>query len=70
MAALIGGDLGPRLLPIGSLAGLLWLNSLQMLGVYIRPSQFVLVGLPVTIPALGVSLIILLLGQPLQLLVK
>jgi arsenical pump membrane protein len=63
MAALIGGDLGPRLLPIGSLAGLLWLNSLKMLGVYIRPSQFVLVGLPVTVPALSVSLIILLLGM-------
>jgi arsenical pump membrane protein len=63
MAALIGGDLGPRLLPIGSLAGLLWLNSLQTLGVYIRPSRFILVGLPVTIPALGVSLIVLLLGM-------
>jgi arsenical pump membrane protein len=63
MAALIGGDLGPRLLPIGSLAGLLWLNSLQTFGVYIRPSQFILVGLPVTIPTLGVSLIVLLLGM-------
>jgi arsenical pump membrane protein len=62
LAALIGGDLGPRLLPMGSLAGLLWLDSLRRQGVYISASRFVLVGLPVTIPTLGLSLLILVLG--------
>jgi arsenical pump membrane protein len=59
LAALIGGDLGPRLLPMGSLAGLLWLDSLRRQGVYISASRFILVGLPVTIPSLGLSLLIL-----------
>jgi arsenical pump membrane protein len=55
-AALIGGDLGPRLLPIGSLAGLLWLHTLRMRGVAIPLSLFVRVGLVVTVPSLAVSL--------------
>jgi arsenical pump membrane protein len=63
LAALIGGDLGPRLLPMGSLAGLLWLDSLRRQGVHISSFRFVLVGLPVTIPSLGLSLLILLLGM-------
>ena len=60
LAALIGG---PRLLPMGSLAGLLWLDSLRRQGVHICTSDFFLVGLPVTIPTLGLSLMILLLGN-------
>ena len=58
-AALIGGDLGPRLLPIGSLAGLLWLHSLRVRGVAIPLGLFVRVGLVVTIPSLLVSLAML-----------
>ncbi len=58
-AALIGGDLGPRLLPIGSLAGLLWLASLRAQGVPIRLGRFVLVGIIATIPALILSLLML-----------
>lgn len=61
LAALIGGDLGPRLLPMGSLAGLLWLDSLRRQGIYISISLFILVGLLVTIPSLGLSLLILFL---------
>jgi arsenical pump membrane protein len=59
LAVLIGGDLGPRLLPIGSLAGLLWLESCRRLGVEVSLRQFVAVGFAVTIPTLAVSLLIL-----------
>jgi arsenical pump membrane protein len=62
LAALVGGDLGPRLLPMGSLAGLLWLDSLRRLGVRISLSRFILIGLAVTVPTLGLSLIILFFG--------
>jgi arsenical pump membrane protein len=55
-AALIGGDLGPRLLPIGSLAGLLWIHTLRVRGFVIPLSTFVGVGLVVTLPSLIVSL--------------
>jgi arsenical pump membrane protein len=58
-AALIGGDLGPRLLPIGSLAGLLWLHALRQQGVEIRLRTFVGVGALVTVPSLLVSLLVL-----------
>jgi arsenical pump membrane protein len=63
LAALIGGDLGPRLLPMGSLAGLLWLDSLRRQGVQVSAYRFVLVGVPVTIPTLGLSLLILSLSM-------
>jgi arsenical pump membrane protein len=58
-AALIGGDLGPRLLPMGSLAGLLWLEMLRRQGVEIRLRQFMTVGAIVTVPTLVVSLLLL-----------
>jgi arsenical pump membrane protein len=58
-AALVGGDLGPRLLPIGSLAGLLWLESLRAQGAAIPIRTFVRVGLAVTLPVLALSLMLL-----------
>lgn len=58
-AALVGGDLGPRLLPIGSLAGLLWLHSLRSRGVEIGLGTFVRVGVIVTIPSVLASLAVL-----------
>lgn len=58
-AALIGGDLGPRLLPIGSLAGLLWLHALRLRGVVIPLATFARVGVIVTLPSLVVSLLAL-----------
>jgi arsenical pump membrane protein len=56
LAALVGGDLGPRLLPIGSLAGLLWITLLGRLGVEVPLRRFVTVGAAVTLPSLAVSL--------------
>lgn len=55
-AALIGGDLGPRLLPMGSLAGLLWLHALRRQGVPMSLRTFASIGALVTIPSLLVSL--------------
>jgi arsenical pump membrane protein len=60
LAALIGGDLGPRLLPTGSLAGLLWLEALRREGVHVRVWQFCVIGAVVTIPSLVLSLALLL----------
>ncbi len=59
LAALIGGDIGPRLLPIGSLAGLLWIDLLRRSGVEIRISTFVRVGTLVLLPTLALSLVML-----------
>jgi arsenical pump membrane protein len=56
LAALIGGDLGPRLLPMGSLAGLLWFSSLRRLDVEVSLLRFITIGATVTIPALALSL--------------
>ena len=55
-AALVGGDLGPRLLPHGSLAGLLWLHALRRSGVDVSLATFVKLGVAITIPTLAVSL--------------
>ena len=59
LAALIGGDLGPRLLPIGSLAGLLWIELLRRRGIEIRLWRFVSIGFLVTVPTLALSVLVL-----------
>jgi arsenical pump membrane protein len=56
LAALVGGDLGPRFLPTGSLAGIMWLHALRRQNVHVRLRDFVKVGALVTIPTLIVSL--------------
>ena len=56
LAALIGGDLGPRLFPMGSLAGLLWLEMLRRSGVEVSVRKFILVGAAATLPTLFVCL--------------
>jgi arsenical pump membrane protein len=58
-AALVGGDLGPRLLPIGSLAGLLWTGALRRHGIAVPLATFVRVGAIVTLPSLAASLVVL-----------
>lgn len=59
LAALVGGDLGPRLLPMGSLAGLLWIELLRRSGVEVTLRQFVTVGVTLTLPTLIASLALL-----------
>jgi arsenical pump membrane protein len=59
LAALVGGDLGPRLLPMGSLAGLLWIDMTRRLGLDIKVREFVRIGVLVTVPALAASLAVL-----------
>lgn len=59
LAALIGGDLGPRLFPMGSLAGLLWLEMVRRAGVRVPVSKFLVVGFVAAIPALVTSLLVL-----------
>ncbi len=59
LAALVGGDIGPRLLPIGSLAGLLWMNLLRRSGVEISIGKFFRLGTLVLVPTLALSLAML-----------
>jgi len=59
LAALVGCDIGPRLLPIGSLAGLLWMDLLRRRGVDIGIGRFVRLGTLVLIPTLFASLALL-----------
>lgn len=59
LAALVGGDLGPRFLPMGSLAGLLWIETAKRSGVTIRTIDFIRIGFMTTIPALSVALFVL-----------
>jgi arsenical pump membrane protein len=59
LAALVGGDLGPRLLPIGSLAGLLWIDLLRRRGIEIGVRRFFALGALVLVPTLVASLLLL-----------
>lgn len=61
LVALAGGDIGPRLLPSGSLAGLLWLAACRRANVRVSLRWFVTIGAVTLIPALSVSVAVLLL---------
>jgi arsenical pump membrane protein len=59
LAALVGGDIGPRLLPVGSLAGLLWMDLMRRAGAEISIGKFVRLGALVLLPTLALSLALL-----------
>lgn len=64
LVVLAGGDLGPRLLPSGSLAGLLWLAACRRQGVRVPLRWFVTTGAITLIPVLLGAVVLLVFLNP------
>jgi arsenical pump membrane protein len=63
-ALLLGVNVGPLVLVIGTLAALLWQASLTRLGVRVTARQFAAVGIRVLVPALTAAFVVLIALRP------
>lgn len=63
MAHLLGCNIGSKLTPIGSLATLLWLESLKIHGIHIGFMRYMAVAFVVTLPVLFFGLCGLIIGS-------
>jgi arsenical pump membrane protein len=61
---LLGVNAGPGLLVTGSLASLLWADSMRQMGVHVTPWQYFEIGVVVVVPAFAASLAVLILLSP------
>jgi len=59
LASLVGADLGPKMLPIGSLAAMMWLSMVESNGFKVSIWTYIKIGVPVTLVSVGLSALIL-----------